>query len=801
MKLLRRLGIALGAILALVLLAAGAGLLWLRTSLPQTDGNATIAGLRGQVDIIRDANAVPHIFAANEHDAFFALGYVHAQDRLFQMELMRRVGSGRLAEIVGATAVGIDRYIRTMGIPQIAAANFEGMSADGRATLQAYADGVNAWLANRSGALPPEFVLLRFEPEPWKPTDSLLWSRLMALRLGRNQRTELVRVLAARALEANRLPATLLDELWPQPPENGPATIPDAVMKAAALFETLPSARGSGIAADSGSNGWILHGSRTATGKPILANDPHLRFGAPILWYLARLKAPGLQLTGTTTPGVPFFILGHNGTIAWGMTSADGDVEDHFVESIDPADPGRYLTPQGAVPFTTRTETIRVKDGEDVILTVRETRHGPVISDESDSVAAAAPGQAVALATPALRGDDRTADALFAINRARNWTDFRSAAAEFQSPNSNLFFAATDGDIGFVSAGRIPIRKSGDGRVPAIGADGSGDWTGFVPADELPALHNPPAGEIVNANNRTVDDSYPWMLTRDWNQPFRADRIREVLSGAGPLTVDASIALQQDSLSTAARLLVPELLKGSPRSDRARKALAMLKGWDFTMRRERPEPLIYAAWLDRLGDALVADEIGGPLAAHYQGLINRPGPRFVHLALTERQHWCDDIRTPAAETCEDRLNLALEQALDGLAARFGGDMASWRWGELHRATFTHQVLTHVPVLKEIADIDIPSDGGNYTVNRGGYVSGEASAPFAHLDGAGYRAVYDLSNLDNSRFMIATGQSGNFLSGRYRDLLPAWRDGRYITIGGGREAVRRTAAHVLTLTPR
>jgi len=675
------------------------------------------------------------------------------------------------------------------------------MSDDGKAILEAYAAGVNAWLENRSGALPPEFVLLRFEPEAWKPTDSLLWSRLMALRLGRNQRTELMRVQVARALEANRLPATLLDELWPQPPGNGPATVPDAAMKAAALFERLPGARGTGLAADSGSNGWIVDGSRTATGKPIFANDPHLRFGAPILWYLARLEAPGLHLSGATAPGVPFVILGHNGTIAWGMTSADGDVEDHFVESVDPADPGRYLTPQGSLPFATRTETIKVKDGEDVVLTVRETRHGPVVSDISDSAAAAAAGHAIALATTALRADDRTADALLAINRARDWKDFRAAAADFQSPNSNLFFASTDGDIGFVSAGRIPIRKSGDGRVPATGADGSGDWTGFVPADELPSLHNPPAGHIVNANNRTVDDSYPWLLTRDWNQPFRAERIREVLSGDNPHTMDASVELQQDALSTAARLLLPELLRLAPRGNRERQAVALLKDWDYTMRRERPEPLIYAAWLDRLGSVLIADEIGGPLAAHYRGLVDSPGPRFVFLVLTERQHWCDDIQTPAAETCDDRLNLALEQALDGLTETLGGDFADWRWGDLHRATFSHQVFTHVPVLRELADLDIPSDGGNHTVNRGGYAGGGPPAPFSHLDGSGYRAVYDLANLANSRFMIATGQSGNLLSSRYRDLLPGWRDGRYLTIGGSREEVRRSTGNFLTLTPR
>lgn len=794
-----------GIVAGVMIVAAGAGYLWLRSSLPDMDGEVFLAGLDGKVEVIRDSNAVPHIFATNSQDAYFTLGYVHAQDRLWQMEFMRRVGAGQLAEILGEKAVDADRYIRTMGIPRVAAAISVRMPADGKAVLSAYAAGVNAWLTNRSGALPPEFVLLGIEPEPWRPVDSIVWSRLMALRLGRNNRTELIRMQVAGALAAHGLPSAALDELWPQPPANGPATIPDAVRKAASLFDTLPGARGFDLPADSGSNGWILHGSRTATGKPILANDPHLRFDAPITWYLARLEAPGLRLTGATAPGVPFTILGHNGSIAWGMTSADADVEDHFVETLDPENPDNYLVPggpsslvpDGSSPFVTRTETIRVKDSEDVVMTVRQTRHGPVVSD---SAGAGPDGQVIALYSTALNIDDSTATAMLAINRAQDWESFRDAALGFQSPASNLFFAATDGDIGFYTAGLVPIRKSGDGRIPAAGADGSRDWIGYVPAIEMPMLYNPPEGSIINANNKIVDDSYEWMLTRDWNQPFRAERIRERLDGDNSHDMAASMALQQDSLSTAARLLVPLLLEVEPRNDRARQALDLLAGWDFTMRRERPEPSIYAAWLRRLGQAIIADEVSGPLVERYQQLINSPNPRFIQLALTTQQHWCDDISTAAVtETCGEQLSLSLDQALDDLTERLGDDMAAWRWGALHKATFTHRILTNVPVLKGLSDRAIPSDGGEHTVNRGGYSTG--SSPFTHLDGSGYRAVYDLSDLGNSRFMIATGQSGNILSPHYDDLLHRWRDGEYITISGSREEIARAAGGVLTLSPK
>ncbi len=798
MKPLRRIATLAGILAGVMVLAAGAGYLWLRSALPDVEGDTSLAGLEGKVEIIRDSNAIPHIFAGSSHDAYFALGYAHAQDRLWQMEFMRRVGAGRLAEILGEKALGADRYIRTLDIPRVAAAISVRLPAEGKAVLSAYAKGVNAWLTNRSGALPPEFVLLRIEPEPWKPVNSILWSRLMAMRLGRNNRTELIRVQVARALADKGLPVTLLDELWPQPPENGPVTIPDAVRKAEALFETLPGAKGFDLPADSGSNGWILHGSRTSTGKPILANDPHLRFGAPIMWYLARMEAPGLSLTGATVPGVPFMVLGHNGTVAWGMTSADADVEDHFVETLDPEKPGNYLAPIGSSPFLTRTETIRVKDADDIVMTVRTTRHGPVISEISPD---AADGQVIALSSTALNVNDGTATALLGINRARNWEEFRDAALGFQSPSTNLFFAATDGDIGFYSAGLVPIRKSGDGRVPVTSPDGSQDWIGYVPPIEQPMLYNPPTGSIINANNRTVSDGYEWMLTRDWNQPFRAERIRESLDGDNTHDIGASMALQQDSLSTAARLLLPLMLDAAPRSDRARQALAMLSGWDYTMRRDRPEPAIYAAWLRRLGQAIITDEVSGPLVERYQRLINSPNPRFIELALTVQQHWCDDITTTdVTETCADQLNLSLDQALGDLAGYLGEDMAAWRWGALHRATFTHQVLTHIPVLKGLVNRDIASDGGLHTINRGGYSAGEMPEPFTHLDGSGYRAVYDLSDLGNSRFMIATGQSGNFLSDHYDDLLRRWRDGQYITISGSREDVAREAGSTLTLSP-
>ncbi|MAE44305.1 MAG: hypothetical protein CMF63_04865 [Magnetovibrio sp.] len=497
----------IAALVALLLAGLGGGYLWLRTSLPQTSGSVTLAGLDSTVEVIRDANAVPHIFAGNVADAYFALGYVHAQDRLWQMEFTRRAGAGRLAEVLGEAALESDSYIRTLGLHRLAEAIFETTSPEVRAALEAYAAGVNGWLASHRGALPPEFILLGINPEDWRPADSLVWNRLMALRLGRNQRNEHLRACIAQELAAKGLAPSLLDELWPEDSPGAPISLASATHGMAPVPNALWGSLITPLAADSGSNGWIVHGRFTMTGKPILANDPHLRFSAPILWYLARIEAPGLTLTGVTVPGVPFTILGHNGSIAWGMTNSGGDVEDLFVETVDPDDPGSYLTPDGPRPFVTRQEIIQVKGGKTIDLIVRETRHGPVISDvRKDAACVSDADHGVALATPALRTDDRTIEALFAINRAQNWEDFRTAAANFHTPQQNLFFAASDGDTGFIAPGRIPVRKAGDGRMPVPGADGEFDWKGFIPVEELPQAHNPPLGRIVNANNRIIGD-------------------------------------------------------------------------------------------------------------------------------------------------------------------------------------------------------------------------------------------------------------------------------------------------------
>ncbi|MCG8545111.1 MAG: penicillin acylase family protein [Alphaproteobacteria bacterium] len=766
---LRRVAIGLGIFAAVLLVVATGGFLWLRTSLPMTNGTIALPGLTAPVKVVRNRDGVPHIAAQHADDAYFALGFVHAQDRLWQMEVTRRLGAGRLSEVFGARTLPVDRFVRTFGLYRLAEAQAAAMPKPQRAALDAYVQGVNAFLENRTGALPPEFVALRHTPEPWRAADSIVWSRIMAMRLSRNWRTELLRLRLSE-----KLTPAQIESLWPEPPNGTPITLGDKKRSAGLPLDRLWQSLPEELAPVDASNAWVLNGNRTATGKPILANDPHLGFSAPVLWYLVRMEAPGLSLTGVTVPGVPLLILGHNSRIAWGMTTTGGDVEDLYLERIDPTDPSRYMTPDGPKPFELREEIIRVKSEDPVALTVRSTRHGPVI-DEIVPGAEPEPDltHVLALASPAFRPDDTTAQALFKINNATSWADFLKAARAFQSPQQNLFFADIKGDIGMIAPGRIPIRSQRDGRTVADGEKAADDWLGFIPFEALPKAHNPSAGIIINANNPLVGPNYPYSITRDWDKGHRAERLVEVLKEADGVTLDDTAALQQDIVSPAARRLLGMLLRAEPNGSDAAAAMALLRSWDHRMSRDRPEPLIYATWMRRLMAALVKDELGDLFDPY-----NRPRPDFIVSVLTGASQWCDDVTTDAAETCDQRVAQALDDALADLRAKHGADITAWRWGTVHRAVFAHRLFTYVPVLRGLTDISIETDGGDHSVNRG-QTSNHDGNPFAHTHGAGYRAVYDLADLDRSRFIIATGQSGNPLSPHYRDQLDRWRRGDFM----------------------
>lgn len=768
--------------------------------MPQSVERTHVEGLSAPVEVLRDRHGVPHIFAASTNDAAFGIGYVHAQDRLWQMESMRRLGAGRLAEVLGSPALKSDRFMRTLGLYRLAEQQYASLSKDVQQALDAYVAGVNAWLINHKGPLPPEFIVLGIEPEPWRPADSLVWIKIMALRLATNRRTEIL-----RAQLSNFLTPKQVNDLWSPLPDSDPITIEDSATSNHSLkfdkvldqepdWQRLPR---------SASNVWAVVGDLTTTGKPLLANDPHLGFSAPVLWYLLSIKTQDMELSGATGPGFPFPILGHNHRIAWGISATGSDIEDLYVERVDSENPMRYLTPDGPKTFVTRVETIGVKDADDVTLSVRETRHGPVISDFVEptqnipNIAEHDVGDRVlVLAATYLQDDDKTPEAAYRLSRAKSWRQFVDALGSFHSPQLNFVYADVEGNIGFIAPGRVPIRRSGRGNMPKPGWDGEADWIGFVPFDALPHSFNPSSGRLINANNKIGPKDYPWHLGDNWDAGYRARRIAELLSGRDLQSPNAISAMQMDTVSLMAKHLLPTMLEGLTVHERFRQVTQMLRAWSGDMSRHRPEPLIFVAWLRAFNRAVYSDELGDLWQQYWSYR-----PRFIASLFEEKNStWCDNVNTSTPEDCVKQLEVSLESAIAELSNVLGMDPEKWRWGSLHKAQFTHSLFTHFPMLNKIADLEIETDGGFYTVNRGANLLWDHVRPFAHVHGAGFRAVYDLSNLSQSRFIIATGQSGNPLSKHYRDMLNVWRDGGWIRLGQTRECLETMAAGRLMLSP-
>jgi penicillin amidase len=782
-------GLIIAAVLLPVVVAAGLGG-WLLRSLPSYEAAGTLAGLDAAVTIVRDRHAVPHIFASDAHDAAMALGYVHAQDRLWQMEWHRRLVYGRLAEIAGEAALPADRLARALRLGPLAEEGYPLLAPEVRDALEAYAAGVNAFVA-QAAALPPEFDLLGFRPQPWRPWDAVALLRGMAAQSSYNARDELI---AARA--ARRLTPAQFEDLFPRigrrPVAVGSLGDADGPLdRMASAFDSLPRAWASNGASNGASNVWALAGSLTASGHPILANDPHMELVSPALYYLARVVTPDGELVGATIAGIPFVIVGHNGRIAWGMTSSGHDVQDVFVEHVDPADPARYLAPGGSLAFATTAETIAVAGRAREAIILRETRHGPVLSDVGPRAAALATGDTVlALAYAARVADDRTIEALYRINRASGWAEFAAAARLWTAPPQNMVMASVDGHIGMISAGRLPRRAGVDGRLPRDGASGADDWTGVRPFDDLPVQLDPASGRIVNANDPIAAAGPDPDLGDAGDEGWRSARITALLDGAGPHDVAESLRMQSDDLAPEAALLVPLLTRARPASPRALAARDALAGWDRHMRGDRPEPLIYMAWLRELTRALLGERLGAAFGDLWQ-----VRPNSLVRALGRPEIWCPD---PGG--CDAVIATALERALDDVAQRQGPEIATWRWDAEHRARIAHPVWSRIPLIGRLTTVDLALSGGDFTIGRAQVDLTRADAPFTAVVGASFRAVYDLADLGRSRYVIVPGQSGHPLSPHGRDLAALWRDGESVTLAGTLETLTASALATTRLRP-
>src|SRR5713101_3781817 len=722
----------LTGILLLLVILGGAFYLYLRSSLPQVEGRIEVKGLKAEVTIARDGDGVPLITAADEAE-----------------------------------------------VPLL--------SEPVRRGLEAYAAGVNAFLASRSGALPPEFLLLGFAPEPWRPADSLVWGKLMDLLLAGNYRGELLRARLARTFSDEDLAF-----LYPEYPDDAPTTLAALAtiyrqLPLDRLYAALPPAVGPIYA----SNNWVVDGAHSTSGKPLLANDPHLPFGAPGFWYLARLKTPEREIAGGTVPGTPFVVIGHNDRIAWGFTTTGSDVEDLFIEKIDPADPGRYLTPGGSAAFSSREEKIAVHGAAPVSLTIRTTRHGPVLSDALPA-GAADEGYVLSLAATFLTDGDSTAEALWGIDRAADWVGFRTALQSFVTPQQNIVYGDAAGTIGFIAPGRMPIRKRGNGWLPVPGWTGDNDWTGFIPFAELPQASNPPSGQFVSANNKIVPERYPYFLSRDWDLPNRAQRIGELLAAVPQQSPAASAAIQADTLSIAARRLVPLMTRivpgGEPGSEMAREAIGRLREWDFRMDPDKVEPLLFTAWLREFAHDVFLRRLGDA-AADYWDLK----PEVMNAVLTIHPEWCGEPKEKT-ESCDALLSTALDAALAKLGRAYGPEMLQWQWGRAHIAQFANPVFSRIALLRDWVHLRVPTPGGFDTVNRGSTAIRDNAHPYEQRFGAGLRIITDVASPADARMITAPGQSGNPLSPHFSDLLQRWRQFDWLVPG------RAPAISTLTLAP-
>jgi penicillin amidase len=799
-----------GWLLLAVFVIAAAGALWYRqASQPLHEGTIRVEGLAAPVEVRRDAFGIPAIVAASERDAQFALGFVHAQDRLWQMEFNRRLAAGRLAEVLGTSAVPTDAFLRTLGVQRAAQRIYDALDAEHRALIDAYVEGVNASLAARRGPLPLEFVLTRAPaPEPWTGADSVAWSLMMAWDLAsHSMRMELRRLQLAR-----RFSRAEIDDIYPPLPGESSPPVADYVeiyRLLGLLAEPAPKTTGlpaaipvAGFGADEavGSNNWVLAGRRTVSGKPLLANDPHLGLTAPSVWYFAALQAPGVDVIGATLPGLPGVVLGRNDRVAWGMTNTGVDQQDLYLERLNPDDASEYETPAGWQRFATRTERIGVRGADPVELVVRESRHGPVLSGlQSIDKSFAHAGYVLALRWTALGPEDATLRAIRALNRARNLDEAERALADFQIVTQSAVIADADGNIGMAVTGRIPRRADDSdlrGIAPAPGWDARYDWQGFLAVEQAPRIRNPRSGFIATANNRIVATDFPHHLTYDWFTSFRVERIAALIDARERHDIDSNRAIQADILSTPALQLMALMRDAQPLTGAGREALERLRAWDGRMDAGRPEPLLFHAWRRELSQRIFADDFGD-LAQEF--VANADLTRALLHLLGRRgaaRDWCDDRTTGQRfETCATLISESLDTAVTRLLADSGRDVAGLRWGEAHRAIAEHRPLSSVALVRALFELETRYPGDTFTVNVGA-LSHRPEAPFATRHAASLRALYDLARPSASIWIQSTGQSGNPLTDQYASMLPAWRDVSYLPMQPtGREGL------LLELRPR
>ncbi len=797
-------------LLVLVVAVAVWGFWFTRRPWPQIDGEVAVNGLAAPVQVIRDGWGIPQVYAEEESDLFFAQGYAHAQDRLWQMHFNRMIADGTFAAAFGQMGLKPDRFTRTLGLRRAAEREWETLDGETRGLFEAYSAGVNAFLEDHRDRLPVEFSVLRIDPEPWSPVDSLGAIELMSLYLGLNMQRELLR---ARLLhELGEAGETAARRLLPPYPAAGPVIVPQSAGSPAVGTSAKRSFDDSGPGLENllpwlgesapawGSNAWVVAGSRTESGRPLLANDTHMGLAMPSVWYENGLHGGRFNVVGFSIPGIPAVVIGHNGRLAWGITNLFTDAQDFFAETLDdPDDPRQYQFRGEWRDLQLVEETIEVKGKEPETMTVRLTHHGPIVNDAFAEELVGQP--LMALRWTALDGTG-VARALFDLNLAGDWEEFRQALSGWQAPNLSFVYADVEGNIGLQAVGRHPIRAPGhDGTVPVSGANGEWEWQGYIEFDELPRAFNPEAGFIVSANNKVTSDDYPHRLTRDWADPRRAQRITDLLSAEETLGREDMRRIQADTYSLLAETLRPYLLDIEPGSDLERRALAEVEKWDLRYEADRVGASIYHVWHWFVLLNLVEDEFGEDLTKAFRRFPFHQRSITPELLAWDANPWFDDRTTPEVETRQELLHQSLADAVVWLAEHYGKDPAKWRWGRLHRA-----LLGHLPLgMSGVAPLDwifnpksVPAPGGPFTVNA---ATPSISKPFIAVAGTSQRLIADLADLGRSLAVNSTGQCAHVFHAHRDDQIALWQEVDYHPVLFDRPTAETEAEGVLTLTPR
>ena len=807
-------------------LAGGAYYLFIQRPLPKKKGNLHLKGLHEPVEIIFDRYGVPHIYAKNEDDLFFAQGYVHAQDRLWQMEFNRRIGSGRLAEIFGDIAIETDRFCRRLGMHRAAAAEAKRLPDHSRRVLEAYARGVNAYIERNSNNLPSEFTLLRFKPGPWQVADSIQWAKMMGWNLGGNWETEIIRARIVARLGAKRA-AKLEAGYDPKHPLIVPPGVEYNGINLGLLeqYEQLKQLSGFGMLG--ASNNWVVDGTMSTTGSPILCNDPHLGQAAPSIWYECHLVARDLDVIGASFPGTAGVVIGHNQHIAWGITNAVSDVEDLYVEKFDPQNPYHYEFQGKWEAAQVIREEITVRGSETPLVEeVRITRHGPILTSLSQSSQSAQSdrnrkaGQngsqtEQAELTLALRwtGLEQCTiiSAVEKLNRATNWEEFKDALRDWDVPPQNMVYGDTEGNIGYVMAGAIPIRARGQNLLPSPGWTGEYEWTGFISFEELPQIYNPEQHFIITANNRVVDDSYPYYITNEWLNGYRAQRIRDLLTSKGKLAPEDMVAIQGDQYALPAVEIVPHMLSIRSDAPLEKAALDVLGSWNYMLASDNVAAAIYATFLNKLqgivfgamfgGDETIIHDYlgrGATILSLTNGYASRSKPLLIRLLHEHDDSWFADSAIPnGPRSWDSALAAAFTAAIEELREKLGDDITRWQYGKIHTMTYNHPLGAIKALEKVFNRGPFPVGGDIDTVNMGASLHNQ---PEVVVVVPSYRQIVNLADLKASLSGHAPGQSGHVGSKHYADFIKPWLKVEHHPMLFERSMIEENAEGTLKLMP-